>query len=360
MGDGVNIAARLEGDRQARARSASPRTPIGRSRGGSISRSAISARPNSRTSPSRSGSIRSKSACPRTRSRRVSAAPGESARRVQTRAFLHWPRSPLALARVLAAGGVRLACGLGAAFAGRLRRRQARQRAAALDRRAAVRESERRQGAGLFRRRDHRRPDDRPVAPARQLRHRARHGLHLQGQAHRRQADRARPRRALSARRQRAASRARRSRSTRSSSRPKPARMSGPTGSTASAASLANCRSSSSPASPIRLGVELVKAEALRAMRERPNNPDARTSRCAAGPSLHSNPDKAALHDAATLFERALALDPQNVSAMIGLQSSFDLAREHELERRPSGRPRARRGNDRSRVGSSASQFYGP
>jgi tetratricopeptide (TPR) repeat protein len=35
--------------------------------------------------------------------------------------------------------------------------------------------------------------------------------------------------------------------------------------------------------------------------------------------ALNSNPDKPALHDAATLFERALALDPQNVSAMIGL-----------------------------------------
>ena len=37
MGDGVNIAARLEGI-ASRARSVSPRTPIGRSRGGSISR----------------------------------------------------------------------------------------------------------------------------------------------------------------------------------------------------------------------------------------------------------------------------------------------------------------------------------
>ena len=61
MGDGVNIAARLEGI-ASRARSVCPRTPIVRSRGGSISRSAISARPNSRTSPTLSGSIRSKSA----------------------------------------------------------------------------------------------------------------------------------------------------------------------------------------------------------------------------------------------------------------------------------------------------------
>ena len=33
----------------------------------------------------------------------------------------------------------------------------------------------------LFRRRDHRRSDDRPFASARQLRHLPRHGLHLQG-----------------------------------------------------------------------------------------------------------------------------------------------------------------------------------
>ena len=44
MGDGVNIAARLRGGRQARRDLSSPRTPTGRSRGGSISRSAISAR----------------------------------------------------------------------------------------------------------------------------------------------------------------------------------------------------------------------------------------------------------------------------------------------------------------------------
>jgi TolB-like protein len=71
------------------------------------------------------------------------------------------------------------------------------------------------------------------------------------------------------------------------------------------------------------LGVELVKAEALRAMRERPNNPDAADLAMRGWSILDSNPDKAALHDAATLFERALALDPQNVSAMIGLNSTL-------------------------------------
>ena len=45
MGDGVNIAARLEAS-PSRARSACPSKPTGRSRGGSISRSPISARHN--------------------------------------------------------------------------------------------------------------------------------------------------------------------------------------------------------------------------------------------------------------------------------------------------------------------------
>jgi TolB-like protein len=67
------------------------------------------------------------------------------------------------------------------------------------------------------------------------------------------------------------------------------------------------------------LGVELVKAEALRAMHERPKNPDAGDLAMRGWAILNSNPDKAAWHDAATLFERALALDSQNVSAMIGL-----------------------------------------
>ncbi len=70
MGDGVNIAARLEGDRRAR-RDLSVR---GRLSAGQVAarsrRSPISARPNSRTSPSRSESIRLKSASPPRRSPR--------------------------------------------------------------------------------------------------------------------------------------------------------------------------------------------------------------------------------------------------------------------------------------------------
>jgi hypothetical protein len=52
----------------SRARSAFPRTPIAKSKAGSISQSAISARSSSRTSPSRSGSIRFESAFARRQS----------------------------------------------------------------------------------------------------------------------------------------------------------------------------------------------------------------------------------------------------------------------------------------------------
>ena len=63
------------------------------------------------------------------------------------------------------------------------------------------------------------------------------------------------------------------------------------------------------------LGIELVKAEALRAMRERPSNPDASDLAMQAENKWNFD-DKASLNDAVTLSERALALDPQNVRAL--------------------------------------------
>ena len=74
-----------------------------------------------------------------------------------------------------------LAVGSRAAFQGDCSGGQACKCAASLNRRPPVRKYERRRGAGLFRRRDHRRSDHRPLAFARQLRHRAGDGLHLQG-----------------------------------------------------------------------------------------------------------------------------------------------------------------------------------
>ena len=67
------------------------------------------------------------------------------------------------------------------------------------------------------------------------------------------------------------------------------------------------------------LGVELVKAEALRAARERPSNPDAVDLVMRGYALLYSQPNKAALKDAQSLFERALSIDAQNVPALEGL-----------------------------------------
>jgi adenylate cyclase len=64
------------------------------------------------------------------------------------------------------------------------------------------------------------------------------------------------------------------------------------------------------------LGVELAKAEALRSTRERPGNPDAADLAMQAEVKEHSPDSKTNLNDAVTLSERALALDPQNVSAL--------------------------------------------
>jgi adenylate cyclase len=67
------------------------------------------------------------------------------------------------------------------------------------------------------------------------------------------------------------------------------------------------------------LGVELVKAEALRAMRERPSNPDA-VDLAMRGTAIMNGPETlASLNESIGLFERALSLDPNNVRALIGL-----------------------------------------
>jgi adenylate cyclase len=71
------------------------------------------------------------------------------------------------------------------------------------------------------------------------------------------------------------------------------------------------------------LGVALVKAEALRAMRERPNNPDA-VDLWMRGSAELEHQSKVSQDAAIGLFERALELDPQFVPAMVGL--AFSLA----------------------------------
>jgi TolB-like protein/Tfp pilus assembly protein PilF len=71
------------------------------------------------------------------------------------------------------------------------------------------------------------------------------------------------------------------------------------------------------------LGVELVKAEALRAARERPSDPDAVDLVMRGYAILYSQANKAALNDAQSLFERALAIDAQNVPALEGLAETL-------------------------------------
>ena len=72
------------------------------------------------------------------------------------------------------------------------------------------------------------------------------------------------------------------------------------------------------------LGVELVKAEALRSMRERPNNPDAVDLAMRASARYNSSGDSKSINsDVIDLSERALALDPQNESAMVDLADAL-------------------------------------
>ena len=69
------------------------------------------------------------------------------------------------------------------------------------------------------------------------------------------------------------------------------------------------------------LDVELVKAESLRAMRERPDNPDAADLAMRGWAKFSSNYSD--VDEPISLFGRALALDPQNVRAMTGLTNAL-------------------------------------
>ena len=71
------------------------------------------------------------------------------------------------------------------------------------------------------------------------------------------------------------------------------------------------------------LGVELVKAEALRTARARTSNPDAVDLAMQAQDKWNVPDSKAALNDAIALSERALALDPQNVRALTVLTNAL-------------------------------------
>ena len=78
------------------------------------------------------------------------------------------------------------------------------------------------------------------------------------------------------------------------------------------------------------LGIELVKAEALRSMRERPSNPDAVDLAMQAQAKYDLPDSKATFNEAITLSERALALDPQNVRALTVLAHAlYDRMEDH-------------------------------
>ena len=71
------------------------------------------------------------------------------------------------------------------------------------------------------------------------------------------------------------------------------------------------------------LGSELVKAEALRSIRERPTNPDSVDLAMQAQVRWHLPDSKASLNDAVTLSERALAIDPHNARALMVLANAL-------------------------------------
>ena len=100
--------------------------------------------------------------------------------------------------------------------------------------------------------------------------------------------------------------------------------MSGPTGSKVKEASSASCSSKSSRDSRNSLGAELIKAEALRSERERPDNPDA-VDLTMRGAALLTSPsaNRSEYDEAIKLFERALVLDPQNFQAMTNLAAAL-------------------------------------
>ena len=67
------------------------------------------------------------------------------------------------------------------------------------------------------------------------------------------------------------------------------------------------------------LGAELVKSESLRAMRERPTNPDAVDLAMQGWAAYYKGWDSANVNEALGYFERALRLDPGLMRARVGL-----------------------------------------
>ena len=78
------------------------------------------------------------------------------------------------------------------------------------------------------------------------------------------------------------------------------------------------------------LTAELVEAESKRSIRERPNNLDAVDRAMQARALLNKPPSREQNAQIRQLYEKALAIDPQNVDALIGLAASY-LTSIHDL-----------------------------
>ena len=238
-------------------------------------------------------------------------------------------RSTLAWADAAIVALIAMAGGIGYFVVGSRtapRRREgatARRSSASLHRCPAVRKPQRRSRAGVFRRWHHRRPHHRSVASARQFCHRARHRVYLKGKA----IDAKQIGRDLGVRYALEGSVRRVGEtitvnaqliSTETGAHVWADRFDGERSKLGElqvefVARLANS-----------LGVELVRAEALRAMRERPNTPDAVDLSMRGWAERYRGATSKTNEDAAVgLFERALAIDPHLVRAMVGLASAL-------------------------------------
>jgi adenylate cyclase len=96
------------------------------------------------------------------------------------------------------------------------------------------------------------------------------------------------------------------------------------------------------------LNVALVRAESLRALRERPNNPDAVDLAMRGWAAIYQGQSKSNVQEAVDKFEQALRIDPQQPEALVGLSVA--------LNTRVSNFDSANLAEDADRAGALASQ----
>ena len=215
-------------------------------------------------------------------------------------------------------------------------------RRAADDRGPAVRQSRRRPGAGLFRRRHHRGPDHRPVEDLRRLRHRPELGLALQGQAGPGEAGGRGPGRPLRARRQRPA-RGRPAPDQRPAHRLRSATItSGPSAMTARSSDVFALQDKVIANIVSALAVELTSAEVAATGDVETTNPQAYDALLLGLEHLHRDTEEDTLKAVGTLRE---GRRPRS-----GLQPRLCRARRGAAQDRPLDLVRRRRGPDSTRA----------